>query len=76
MRLTSDVGLLHDPKYLEIVKEFAQNMSALDEAFDAAWSQLTITEGARWSSAAICDSGKPPEDRRPALKMLGNDLVV
>merc|ERR1719262_215214 len=34
MRLTSDMALIHDDAYLQIVKEFASDMDAFVEAFD------------------------------------------
>merc|ERR1712012_860488 len=42
-RLTSDIALLEDPSYLEIVQEFADNATAFNEAFDEAWFKLTTT---------------------------------
>lgn len=43
MMLTTDMALLNDPasKYQELVKEFATDAPALDEAFAAAWHKLT-----------------------------------
>jgi len=55
IRLTSDIALLHDDEYKKIVIEFAENQTALDEAFDFAWTRLT-TNGGEWSSKKKCDS--------------------
>jgi len=55
MRFTTDMALLHDAKYRAIVEEFASNMTALDEAFDSAWTALT-TNGNGWSTKKKCDS--------------------
>merc|ERR1711988_1992710 len=41
IRFTTDMALLHDAKYRAIGEEFASNMTALDEAFDSAWTALT-----------------------------------
>merc|ERR1712050_198719 len=54
MRLTSDLALLQDRKYRNIVHEFATNQTALNEAFDGAWQQL-MSNGGRWSEAKKCD---------------------
>lgn len=56
MRLTSDMALIHDHTYLQLVKEFASDMKAFDEAFDKAWFKLTHS-GGRWSPEAKCDDG-------------------
>jgi len=53
MRLTSDVALLHDEKYAAIVKEYAENIEAFNEAFSAAWFKLT-TDGGMWSKEKKC----------------------
>lgn len=74
MRLTSDMALLQDPKYLEISREFASDMQAFDDAFDAAWWKLT-TRGGRWSSAAKCDSGDFPAELRSAPVMRADDFA-
>lgn len=58
MMLTSDVALLYDFRYRALVEEFAANMTALDEAFDKAWSGLT-TNGGGWSSKRKCDGPMP-----------------
>jgi catalase (peroxidase I) len=55
MRLTSDLALLHDPSYLDIVKLFAAEPSAFNEAFDKAWFKLT-TDGGYWSKEKKCVS--------------------
>lgn len=56
MRLTSDVALLHDSKYVQIVNEFADDPAAFSDAFAAAWYKLT-TNGAAWSGKNFCLSG-------------------
>jgi len=82
MRLTSDVALLHDQEYLEIVTEFANNIDAFADTFDEAWYNLTTYFGSgTWSAEAKCDDGKPfPEELRhpiiPDVTMLATDLVV
>jgi len=58
MRLTTDLALINDPEYKQIVEEFAANMTALDEAFDRAWTDLT-TSGGKWSPNKKCDSFTP-----------------
>jgi catalase (peroxidase I) len=75
MRLTSDMSLLEDEKYLPIVKEFAENMTAFDDAFDAAWTKL-ITKGGTWSSSRRCDSGSFPEHLLVHEGMLPSDIMV
>ena len=47
LRLTSDIALLEDEKYLAIVKEFAEDMSTFDAAFDEAWTKLVTNGGLR-----------------------------
>merc|ERR1711862_1090605 len=63
MMLTSDVALIKDPeeKYQDIVKEFAENPKALDEAFAAAWHKLT-TSAFGYEEIARC-TGQPPVTR-------------
>ncbi|TYZ67551.1 hypothetical protein PybrP1_009273 [[Pythium] brassicae (nom. inval.)] len=39
--LTADIALLKDPSYLAIAKEFASNLTSLNEAFSKAWYKLT-----------------------------------
>jgi len=75
LRLTSDMSLIADKKYLSIVKEFATDMHAFDEAFDKAWTKL-ITKGGSWSKARKCDNGNFPEFLRTESGMLHNDVVV
>merc|ERR1711879_137801 len=77
IRLTSDISLLHDAKYLEIVKEFAGDMHSFNEAFDEAWFDLTTTYGSgTWSKSAKCYSGAFPEAIRSQAVMLGSDAAV
>jgi catalase (peroxidase I) len=75
MRLTSDMGLLYDHKYLHIVKEFARDLHAFDEAFDDAWFKLT-TRGSKWSHNAKCDKGDFPLNIMPSSLMLSTDALV
>lgn len=64
IRLTTDMALLHDDDYKQIVEEFAHEtngQAALDAAFDIAWDGLTITKHTgKWSSQAKCDDGSTP----------------
>lgn len=77
MRLTSDMALIYDGAYLEIVKEFAADLSAFDEAFDEAWTSLTVKNGGGvWSKEARCDVGHMPMDINTAPVMLDSDIVV
>jgi len=76
MRLTSDVALLHDDKYLGIVKEFAKDMGAFNTAFDEAWFRLTVANGARFSKAVKCDTGSVPAEIQSAQFMLSSDIMV
>jgi catalase (peroxidase I) len=77
MRLTSDIALIHDDAYLQIVKEFASDMNAFDEAFDKAWFKLTHS-GGRWSPEAKCDAGAVPSwvVEQEYAKMLDTDIVL
>jgi catalase (peroxidase I) len=76
MRLTSDMGLLSDAKYLDLVKEFASDIQAFDEAFDEGWFKLTTTNGNKWSPKAKCDTGDFPMSIRPSSHMLRTDVLV
>jgi len=55
MRLTTDLALLEDPTYRAISQEFANNLTALNEAFDEAWDKLTTNGEGTWSAEAKCD---------------------
>jgi len=60
MRLVTDISLIKDPVYLEWVKVFASNLTALDEAYDFSWRNL-ITKGSDWSDTKKCvPYGTPP----------------
>jgi len=62
MRLTTDLALLEDPEYLQIVEEFATDAKILDVAFANAWLKLT-TSGGQWSANKKCtvaSTGTPP----------------
>jgi len=61
---------------LDIVEEFASNMSAFDAAFDDAWFKLTTTNGARWSPAAKCDAGEFHTDIGTVGAMLNSDVLL
>merc|ERR1711871_144536 len=44
MMMTSDVSLIHDPAYLEIVRKFAEDGGAFANAFSHAWYKLTTRD--------------------------------
>lgn len=70
IRLTSDLALIHDPKYLEIVKKFVEEPAVFRDAFDQAWFRLTTATG-RWSTEKKCVS--------PSIgssSMRGDDMIV
>jgi len=75
MRLTSDMALLEDDKYVPIVKEFSTDMNAFDEAFDEAWTKL-VTKGGTWSTQRKCDSGSFPEHLLDHRGMKSTDIIV
>lgn len=68
MRMTSDMALLEDESYLEIVKNFSNDMYALNTAFDAAWDKLTSRGKGVWSSNAKCDDGSTPPTTVSAMR--------
>eukprot|EP01083_Nonionella_stella_P089167 248770_1 len=53
MMLTTDLALIYDDEYLEIVKSFAEDLDVLNAAFASAWEKL-VTEGGSWSSSKKC----------------------
>jgi len=53
MMFTTDLALVHDQKYKEIVKEFAEDISALNEEFESVWTKLT-TNGGIWADNKKC----------------------
>jgi catalase (peroxidase I) len=76
-RLTSDIALLHDDKYLEYVKQFANDMDAFNTAFDEAWFDLTTTYGSgTWAKNAKCDNGAFDEALRSSklAYMMNSDM--
>jgi catalase (peroxidase I) len=60
MRLTSDLALIYDRKFLKWVEKFARKQRVLDKAFDEAWFKLTH-RGGRWSTSSFCDQGPMPQ---------------
>jgi len=58
MRLTTDLALLKDVKYLQIVAEFVADAGKLDNAFAHAWLKLT-TSGGRWAANKRCITNIP-----------------
>merc|ERR1711865_208904 len=77
LRLTADMALIFDDKYLEIVNEFATDLGAFDKAFDAAWFRLTHSGGV-WSPESKCDNGNLPlwVMEQQQHKMLETDSVI
>jgi len=79
IRFTTDLALLYDESYKAIAQEFASNMTALDEAFDSAWTVLT-TNGNGWLSKSKqkCDEFSLPStsERRLSAGMLNSDMEL
>jgi len=44
MMLTTDISLLHDPRYQQIIRLYASDLSALNNAFSHAWYKLTTRD--------------------------------
>eukprot|EP01083_Nonionella_stella_P267263 903008_1 len=53
MMFTTDLALIYDEKYKEIVKEFANDINVFDDAFANAWEILT-TNGGKWADEKQC----------------------
>ena len=53
MMLTTDLALLHDDEYFDIVSDFADDVEVLNIAFGAVWEKLT-TNGGTWSANKHC----------------------
>lgn len=63
MRLTSDLALLHNPVYKNMVNLFAEDQGALDNAFAHAWTQLT-EGGSTWSTEKKCQEIPTIQDKK------------
>mmetsp|Transcript_4663 Transcript_4663/g.7988 ORF Transcript_4663/g.7988 Transcript_4663/m.7988 type:complete len:201 (-) Transcript_4663:209-811(-) len=53
MMLTTDVALIYDADYEQIVIDFATDIEVLNNAFSAAWAKL-VTNGGVWASNKEC----------------------
>lgn len=53
MMLTTDLALIYDPEYLEIVEAFAASQDLLDEVFGNVWEKL-MTSGGTWADNKKC----------------------
>lgn len=51
--LTSDMSLMYDPVYKEIVTDYANDLNLLNDFFANAWLKLT-TQGAKWADNKRC----------------------
>jgi len=61
MRLTTDIALLHDDSYRELVREFAEDEEALGRAFSDAWFKLTHRGGSWHQDSSFCNTGSVPQ---------------
>merc|ERR1719410_1177449 len=57
LMLTTDLALVDDDDYRQIVASFAADIEVLNEAFSAAWAKLT-TSGGVWATNKFCISGE------------------
>eukprot|EP00481_Brizalina_sp_1-RS-2013_P001145 TRINITY_DN270_c0_g1_i2.p1 TRINITY_DN270_c0_g1~~TRINITY_DN270_c0_g1_i2.p1 ORF type:complete len:200 (-),score=67.01 TRINITY_DN270_c0_g1_i2:237-836(-) len=53
MMMTSDMALIYDEKYDEIVDEFANDIEVLNKEFADSWTRLT-SRGGQWIDEPIC----------------------
>ena len=56
LMLTTDVALVNDDSFKEIVNDFANNIESLNKAFSEAWEKL-VTSGGTWSKNKFCVNG-------------------
>ncbi|CAM9581686.1 unnamed protein product [Hapterophycus canaliculatus] len=63
--LTTDVALLFDPEYLELVQTFADDQYALDTAFAAAWYKLMSRDMGQFKRCVGSDVAPPLEFQLP-----------
>jgi len=53
MMLTTDLALVYDDEYVDIVTEFADDIGALNTAFAASWKKL-VESGGVWANNMFC----------------------
>eukprot|EP00483_Globobulimina_turgida_P011441 UN11463 len=58
MMMTSDLALIYDEKYDDIVDEFANDMDALNQEFADAWDKLTVRGGNRAENRKCIDGNQ------------------
>ena len=51
--LTTDLALLKDPVYRDIVESFANDVNVLNNVFGAVWRKL-MENGGRWATTKHC----------------------
>ena len=51
--LTTDLALIYDDIYYDIVLDFANDLNTLDRAFEAVWEKLT-TSGGQFAENGFC----------------------
>jgi catalase-peroxidase len=75
MMLTTDIALLHDPVYLNLVKKYANDLKSLENDFSNAWYVLTTRDmgpamRCRGSNVPPPQPFQNPLPARPATKKL------
>ena len=53
MMMTTDMALVNDAAYKEIVQEYANDIGSLNKEFAAAWEKL-VTDGTNWAHQKKC----------------------
>ena len=53
MMMTTDMALVHDAAYYDIVQEYAKDIGSLNVEFAAAWNKL-VTDGTLWARNKKC----------------------
>ena len=72
MMMTTDIALLHDKKYLEMVRNYAKDLKSLEHNFSNAWYTLTTRD---MGPATRC-KGKDVQPPQPFQNLFPSSSVA